>query len=218
MGLRLPAGAGIAGQALSEGRSLLMDDTHRQPDFLRSRRSPDGAEYAATDRHALACERTFHRRDGSHQQAHAARSRAADVRVLDHAGADRRRRHRQCAFVRSRNTTHRRSPPPQSRIKRACTPSPLRSASRLEIQDVLDAALMVLQPQFDYDGGCICLNGDETTPQAQAHHAPVRWHCTERIQLDRAGLHRTVDCRTSLCRCCRIPASSIGKAQRPGPP
>ena len=35
----------------------------------------------------------------------------------------------------------------------------------LKIQDVLDAALMVLQPQFEYDGGCICLNGDETMPQ-----------------------------------------------------
>jgi GAF domain-containing protein len=43
----------------------------------------------------------------------------------------------------------------------------------LEIQDVLDAALMVLQPQFEYDGGCICLNSDETTPAVRAHHEPA---------------------------------------------
>jgi two-component system NtrC family sensor kinase len=43
----------------------------------------------------------------------------------------------------------------------------------LKIQDVLDVALMVLQPQFDYDGGCICVTGDDTMPAAQAHHAPA---------------------------------------------
>ena len=35
MGLRLPAGAGVAGQALSEGRSLLVDDTQYSQLFTK---------------------------------------------------------------------------------------------------------------------------------------------------------------------------------------
>jgi PAS domain S-box-containing protein len=170
MGLRLPAGASIAGQALREGRSLLVDDTQHNANFydavdrltgLRTQRLI--ATPLRVKERSIGVMEVINKRHGSFT--------AADVQVLDllaptaAAAIDNAR-----LYTRERQLTaevrrHNRELNALHAISAALSQS-------LKVQDVLDAALMVLQPQFEYDGGCICLNGAEAAPVLRAHHLP----------------------------------------------
>ena len=85
----------------------------------------------------------------------------------------------------------------------------------LEIQHVLDAALMVLQPQFNYEGGCICLNDSQHNASAYAYHAPADGIS---LSVDSSVTHALSIMRFSdeQSRPCRIPANSIARRQPPG--
>ncbi len=171
MGLRLPAGAGVAGQALQEGRSLLVDNTQLNTRFYEDVDLKTGLTTQRLIATPLRVKERFigvmeviNKRKGSFT--------VDDVRVLDllapnaATAIDNARLYARETQLTEEVRRHNRELSALHAISAALSQS-------LEIQDVLDAALMVLQPQFEYDGGCICLNGDETTPALQAHHKPV---------------------------------------------
>jgi len=170
MGLRLPAGAGVAGQALNEGRSLLIDDTQDSHTFYEAVDRLTGlntqrliATPLRAKDHFIGVMEVINKRIGPFS--------TDDVRVLDMlaptaaTAIDNARLYARETQLTEEVRRHNRELSALHAISAALSQS-------LEIQDVLDAALMVLQPQFEYDGGCICLNGDETIAPAQAHHAP----------------------------------------------
>ena len=170
MGLRLPAGAGLAGQALSEGRSLLVDEAPHSPSFYEAVDRVTGLNTRRLIATPLRVKERFigvmeviNKRSGPFTPA--------DIRVLDllaptaAAAIDNARLYAREMQLTEEVRRHNRELSALHAISAALSQS-------LEIQDVLDVALMVLQPQFEYDGGCILLNGDETTPPAQAQHAP----------------------------------------------
>jgi PAS domain S-box-containing protein len=171
MGLRLPSGAGIAGQALSEGRSLLIDDTRNTVSFYEA---VDRVTGLNTQRLIATPLRVKERYIGVMEVINKRRGpfTADDVRVLDMlaptaaAAIDNARLYARETQLTDEVRRHNRELSALHAISAALSQS-------LKIQDVLDVALMVLQPQFDYDGGCICVTGDDTMPPAQAHHAPV---------------------------------------------
>jgi PAS domain S-box-containing protein len=170
MGLRLPAGAGVAGQALSEGRSLLVDDTQDSQTFYQA---VDRLTGLSTQRLIATPLRVKERPIGVMEviNKRSGPFTAADVRVLDllaptaAAAIDNARLYARETQLTEEVRRHNRELSALHAMSAALSQS-------LQIQDVLDIALMVLQPQFEYDGGCICLNGDESTPPAQAHHTP----------------------------------------------
>jgi PAS domain S-box-containing protein len=170
MGLRLPAGAGIAGQALSEGRSLLVDNTQYSSQFYEAIDHVTGlstqrlvATPLRVKEHYIGVMEVMNKRSGPFT--------ADDVRVLDMlaptaaAAIDNARLYARETQLTEEVRRHNRELSALHAISAALSQS-------LKIQDVLDAALIVLQPQFEYDGSCICVNGDETIPTAQAHHNP----------------------------------------------
>jgi PAS domain S-box-containing protein len=171
MGMRLPAGAGIAGQALSEGRSLLVDDTQYSPTFYQVVDHLTGlntqrliATPLRVKERYIGVMEVINKRSGPFT--------ADDVHVLDMlaptaaTAIDNARLYTRELQLTEEVRRHNRELSALHAISAALSQS-------LEIQDVLDVALMVLQPQFDYDGGCICVTGDDTMPPAQAHHAPA---------------------------------------------
>jgi len=183
-GLRLPAGAGVAGQALSEGRSLLVDDTQRSANFYEAVDHLTGLNTQRLIATPLRVKERFigvmeviNKRSGPFTEA--------DVRVLDllaptaAAAIDNARLYARETQLTEEVRRHNRELSALHAISAALSQS-------LEIQDVLDAALMVLQPQFEYDGGCICLTGDETTHLVRAHHTPSE------------GIVLSEDCRIAL--------------------
>ncbi len=170
MGLHLPAGAGIAGQALSEGRSLLVDDTVDSISFYEAVDRLTGLNTRRLIATPLRVKERFigvmevlNKRSGPFT--------AADVRVLDllaptaAAAIDNARLYARETQLTEEVRRHNRELSALHAISAALSQS-------LQIQDVLDVALMVLQPQFEYDGGCICLIGDDSTPPTQAYHSP----------------------------------------------
>jgi signal transduction histidine kinase len=170
MGLRLPAGAGIAGQALSEGRSLLIDEAQYSASFYEAVDRVTGLNTQRLIATPLRVKDRFigvmeviNKRSGPFT--------AADLRLLDllaptaAAAIDNARLYARETQLTEEVRRHNQELSALHAISAALSQS-------LEIQDVLDAALIVLQPQFDYDGGYIYLNGGETTPPAQAQHAP----------------------------------------------
>jgi two-component system, NtrC family, sensor kinase len=170
MGLRLPAGAGIAGQALSEGRSLLIDEAQYNPSFYEAVDRVTGLNTRRLIATPLRVKERFigvmeviNKRSGPFT--------AADLRMLDllaptaAAAIDNARLYARETQLTEEVRRHNQELSALHAISAALSQS-------LEIQDVLDAALLVLQPQIAYDGGYICLNGDATTPPAQAQHAP----------------------------------------------
>jgi PAS domain S-box-containing protein len=171
IGLRLPAGAGIAGQALSEGRSLLVDNTRSSSTFYEAVDRLTGLDtqrLVATplrvkERHIGVME-VINKRNGPFT--------ADDVRMLDllaptaAAAIDNARLYARETQLTEEVRRHNRELSALHAMSAALSQS-------LKIQDVLEAALMVLQPQFEYDGGCICLTGNETTPPARTHHTPA---------------------------------------------
>ncbi len=170
-GIRLPAGAGIAGRALREGRSLLIDDTQHDTFFYKtidrktgiSTRRLIATPLRVKDRFIGVME-VINKRRGTFT--------AADVHVLDQlaptaaAAIDNARLYARETQLTEEVRRHNLELSALHAISAALSQS-------LEIQHVLDAALMVLQPQFEYEGGCICLTGDEHTAPARAHHAPA---------------------------------------------
>ncbi len=170
MGLRFPAGAGIAGQALSEGRSLLIDEAQYNPSFYEAVDRLTGLNTRRLIATPLRVKERFigvmeviNKRSGPFT--------AADMRMLDllaptaAAAIDNARLYARETQLTEEVRRHNQELSALHAISAALSQS-------LEIQDVLDAALLVLQPQFDYDGGCIYLNGDGTTPPVRAQHAP----------------------------------------------
>jgi PAS domain S-box-containing protein len=170
MGIRLPAGVGVAGQALSEGRSLLVDDTQYSANFYEAVDHLTGlntqrliATPLRVKEHFIGVMEVINKRSGPFTPA--------DVRVLDllaptaAAAIDNARLYTREMQLTEEVRRHNRELSALHAISAALSQS-------LEIQDVLDVALMVLQPQFEYDGGCICVTGDETLPTTRAHHAP----------------------------------------------
>jgi PAS domain S-box-containing protein len=171
MGLRLPAGAGIAGQALNEGRSQLVDDTQDSTAFYEA---IDHVTGLSTQRLIATPLRVKDRYIGVMEVINKRRGpfSADDLRVLDMlaptaaAAIDNARLYARETQLTEEVRRHNRELSALHAISAALSQS-------LKIQDVLDVALMVLQPQFEYDGGCICVTGDETMPATQAHHAPA---------------------------------------------
>ncbi len=171
MGLRLPAGAGIAGQALSEGRSLLVDDTQESTSFYEA---VDHLTGLSTHRLIATPLRVKERYIGVMEVINKRRGpfTVNDVRVLDllaptaATAIDNARLYARETQLTDEVRRHNRELSALHAISAALSQS-------LKIQDVLDAALIVLQPQFEYDGGFIYLDGDEDTPAAQAQHTSV---------------------------------------------
>jgi two-component system, NtrC family, sensor histidine kinase HydH len=170
-GLRLPAGAGIAGRALREGRSLLIDDTQRDFYFYENVDRTTGVH---TQRLIATPLRVKDRLIGVMEVINKRRGAftAADVRMLDQlaptaaTAIDNARLYARETQLTEEVRRHNRELSALHAISAALSQS-------LEIQQVLDAALMVLQPQFEYEGGCICLNGTAQTAPARTHHAPT---------------------------------------------
>ncbi|CAG0926654.1 two-component system, sensor histidine kinase ChiS [Thermoflexales bacterium] len=170
MNLRLPAGAGVAGQALREGRSLLVDDAQHSASFYED---VDHTTGLTTQRLIATPLRVKERFIGVMEVINKRHGpfTAADMRVLDMlaptaaAAIDNARLYARETQLTEEVRRHNRELSALHAISAALSQS-------LEIQDVLDVALMVLQPQFDYGGGCIYLNGDGTTPAVWAHHEP----------------------------------------------
>jgi PAS domain S-box-containing protein len=169
-GLRLPAGAGIAGRALREGRSLLIDDTQHDDHFYDSVDQQTGVStqrliatpLRVKDR-LIGVMEVINKRHGSFT--------AADVRVLDQLAPT------AATAIDNARLYARETQLTEEARRRNLELSALHAISAalsqsLEIQHVLDAALMVLQPQFEYDGGCICLNAGEHAGAARSDHAP----------------------------------------------
>jgi len=169
-GMRLPAGAGIAGRALREGRSLLIDDTQQDTHFYESIDQTTGI---STRRLIATPLRVKDRFIGVMEVINKQRGTftTADVRVLDQlaptaaTAIDNARLYARETQLTEEVRRHNLELSALHAISAALSQS-------LEIQHVLDAALMVLQPQFEYDGGGIDLNGNEHTAPARAHHAP----------------------------------------------
>jgi two-component system, NtrC family, sensor histidine kinase HydH len=170
-GMRLPAGAGIAGRALREGRSLLIDDTQRDTHFYED---VDRMTGLSTQRLIATPLRVKDRFIGVMEVINKRRGpfTAGDVRVLDQlaptaaTAIDNARLYARETQLTEEVRRHNLELSALHAISAALSQS-------LEIQHVLDAALMVLQPQFEYDGGCICLSGNEHAAPVRAHHAPA---------------------------------------------
>ncbi len=169
-GMRLPAGAGIAGRALREGRSLLIDDTQHDTHFYGTIDRKTGV---STRRLIATPLRVKDRFIGVMEVINKRRGTftAADVHVLDQlaptaaAAIDNARLYARETQLTEEVRRHNLELSALHAISAALSQS-------LEIQHVLDAALMVLQPQFEYEEGYIYLNGDEHSASARAHHAP----------------------------------------------
>lgn len=178
-GLRLPAGAGIAGRALSEGRSLLIDDTQQDSNFYENIDRTTGVH---TQRLIATPLRVKDRLIGVMEVINKRRGpfTATDLRVLDQlaptaaTAIDNARLYARETQLTEEVRRHNRELSALHAISAALSQS-------LEIQHVLDAALLVLQPQFEYDGGCICLDSTAQTAPTRAHHTP-----TDGISLDTA--------------------------------
>jgi PAS domain S-box-containing protein len=170
MGLRLPAGAGVAGQALSEGRSLLVDNTQDSSSFYEA---VDHLTGLNTQRLVATPLRVKDRFIGVMEviNKHSGPFTVDDIRVMDllapaaAAAIDNARLYTREMQLTEEVRRHNRELSALHAISAALSQS-------LKIQDVLDAALMVLQPQFDYDGGCIFLNGEDALRTVPAQHAP----------------------------------------------
>ena len=170
LGVRLPAGAGIAGRALREGRSLLIDDTQHDTHFYSSVDQQTGIN---TQRLIATPLRVKDRLIGVMEVINKRRGSftIADVRVLDQLAPT------AATAIDNARLYAREIQLTEEARRRNLELSALHAISAalsqsLEIQHVLDAALMVLQPQFEYDGGCICLSGSEHVKPARADHAP----------------------------------------------
>ena len=170
-GMRLPAGAGIAGRALREGRSLLIDDTQQDANFYET---IDRATGINTHRLIATPLRVKDRFIGVMEVINKRRGAftSADVRTLDQlaptaaAAIDNARLYARETQLTEEVRRHNLELSALHAISAALSQS-------LEIQHVLDAALMVLQPQFNYEGGCICLNDSQHNASAYTYHAPA---------------------------------------------
>ncbi len=169
-GLRLPAGAGVAGQALREGHSLLVDNTQHTTSFYEAIDQLTGLNTQRLIATPLRVKERFigvmevlNKRNGSFT--------AADVRLMDllapsaAAAIDNARLYARETQLSEEVRRHNRELSALHAISAALSQS-------LKIQDVLDVALMVLQPQFDYEGGVIYLIDADSTPAVHARHAP----------------------------------------------
>lgn len=168
---RLPAGLGIAWQAMREGEALLVNDATQNPHFYRAIEQIAGIR---TERIIAAPLRVKGRFIGVMEVINKRHGpfTVADMRVLDllaptaAAAIENARLYARETQLTEEVRRHNRELSALHALSAALSQS-------LVIQDVLDAALVVLQPQFDYDGGCLCLSGDENTAPLISQHAPA---------------------------------------------
>lgn len=179
---RLPAGQGIAWQTLNEGTSLLINDAAQNPHIDRHVEQLAGLptqNLIATPLRAkgrlIGVMEVVNKRQGVFT--------SADVRVLDllaptaAAAIENARLYARETQLAEEVRRHNRELSALHAISAALSQS-------LVIQDVLDAALMVLEPQFEYDGSCLHLSDTSLNPHAVCH-APVNGL---RITLNQAPL------------------------------
>ncbi len=172
VGLRLPAGQGIAHRALREGRALLIPDVHQDDHFFAG---IDQLPGLTTRRLIAAPLRTHGRIIGVMEIINKRRAEFsdADLRILDlltptaaaaienarlyaldtQLSAEVRRRNRELSALHA--------------ISAALSQS-------LEITSVLDVSLMMIQPLFDYAEGSIGLLTDEVLTYLATHSVPPR--------------------------------------------
>ncbi len=158
-GLRLPAGAGIAGQALREGRTILSEEPGHSPAFYQAVDQMTGAQtrcliavpLRAKD-NTIGVMVVINKRTG--------RFTAADVRRINllaptaAAAIDNARLYTRELQLTEEVRRHNRELSALHAISAALSQS-------LEIQDVMDAALVVLLSQFAYDDGRITVTSQD---------------------------------------------------------
>ena len=175
---RLPAGQGIAWQSLHEGASLLINDAARNPHVYRFIEQLAGiptlnliATPLRVKGRMIGVMEVINKRQGVFT--------SADLRVLDllaptaAAAIENARLYARETQLAEEVRRHNRELSALHAISAALSQS-------LIIQDVLEAALVVLEPQFEYDGGCLHLSDTHLDPHT-AYQSPGN------------GLHFTVD-------------------------
>jgi two-component system NtrC family sensor kinase len=167
-GVRLPAGAGIAGRVLREGQSLLVNDTQHDQQFYRdvdratglTTRTLMAAPLRARDR-LIGVMEVINKR-GSHFAP-------ADLRLLDlltpsaASAIENARLYARETQLSDQVRRHNR----ELRTLHAISAALIES---LEIQTVLDVALAVLQAEFEYDRGHIELQATDGRATTTVHY------------------------------------------------
>lgn len=192
-GMRLPSRAGIAGQALREGRTLLVEDPAQHPAFYQGVDQMTGlttrrliAVPLRAQDSTIGVMEVVNKRTG--------RFTAADVRRINllaptaaaaidnarlytrelHLTEEVRRRNRELSALHA--------------ISAALSQS-------LEIQEVMDAALVVLQPQFEYDDARVTVTNQAQT-YTSAHQVSAAITPPDRVSAARQFTQRATDTGT----------------------
>ncbi len=168
-GVRLPAGAGIAGRALREGRTLLVDQAQTDDQFYHGVDQLTGL----TTQMIVAAPLRAHNRPIGVMEVINKRGvpfTAADVRLLDllaptaATAIDNARLYARETQLSDEVRRHNRELSVLHAIAAALSET-------LEIKSVMDVALTVLQPQFEFESGQLA-QLDKTT-YAQYHPSPA---------------------------------------------
>jgi two-component system, NtrC family, sensor kinase len=165
-GVRLPAGAGLADRALREGRTLLIDNTQLDDQFYRGIDQRTGL----TTRMLVAAPLRVHNRSIGVMEVINKRGTlftAADVRLLDllaptaATAIDNARLYARETQLSDEVRRHNRELGVLHAIAAALSDT-------LEIKTLMDVALTVLQPQFEFDAGQLSLLDNSV----HAHYRP----------------------------------------------
>ena len=169
-GVRLPAGAGIAGRALREGRTLLVDQAQTHNEFYRGVDTLTGL----TTQMIVAAPLRVHNRAIGVMEVINKRGvpfTRADARLLDllaptaATAIDNARLYARETQLSDEVRRHNR----ELCVLHAIAAS---LSETLEIKSVMDVALTVLQPQFEFDAGQISLL-DDSAAHAQYQPSPA---------------------------------------------
>ncbi|CAG0930261.1 partial two-component system, NtrC family, sensor kinase, partial [Planctomycetaceae bacterium] len=161
-GVRLPAGAGIAGRALREGHTLLVDEAQADRQFYRGVDQLTGL----TTHMLVAAPLRVHNRAIGVMEVINKRGvpfTAADARLLDllaptaATAIDNARLYARETQLSDEVRRHNRELSVLHAIAAALSET-------LEIKGVMDVALTVLQPEFEFDAGQIALLDNDASP------------------------------------------------------